>query len=123
MSLARRKHPGGLSTQGARPKLFQSPPTLLAAPRTISMRSLAMIFVRRGGGAVLPSGKSTAAASSSPASSRRNNSLVSSLNSRSRTLGYFSLTARIGPISVPSASSEASPQTDEREPPSHGAVL
>src|SRR5580693_8268075 len=31
MSIARRKHPGGLSTQGARPKLFQSPSTLPAA--------------------------------------------------------------------------------------------
>src|SRR5262245_6233868 len=68
-----------------------------------------MMFVSRGGGAVLPSGKSTTAASSSPASSRRNNSLVSSLTSRSRTLGYFSLSARIGPISVASAKGCGSP--------------
>ena len=53
-----------------------------------------MIFVRSGGGAVLPSAKGTAATSSSPASSRLNNSLVRSLDSRSLTLGYFSVSAQ-----------------------------
>ena len=46
-----------------------------------------------GGGAALPSGNSTAATSRSPARSRLNNSPVSSLDSRSRTLGYFSVSA------------------------------